>query len=71
MIDDACCIDHCITCSDEGIRMRVERVQGEEAIAVCDAGRETVDVALVGPVAPGDTLLVHAKVALARLDEAV
>jgi hypothetical protein len=55
---------HCVTCSDEGTRMRVERV--EDGVALC-AGVEVM-TDLVGHVEPGDELLVHAGVALVRLD---
>ena len=60
----------CITCGDEGVEMRVEGVE-EDGLGVCataDGAREEVDLALVAPVAPGDLVLVHAKVALVRLD---
>ena len=63
----------CITCSDEGVPMRVLEVRGAEALAVCaDAagGRSDVQTDLVGAVAIGDELLVHAGVALVRLDAA-
>ena len=66
------CGDHCITCSDEGIPMRVLRVDAQRELALCEAPdgrRTTVDPALVGPVAPGDEVLVHAGVALAKLGE--
>ena len=53
---------HCVTCSDEGVEMRVREVR--DGLAVCDDGAE-VTTDLVGPVAPGDTVLVHAGVALA------
>ena len=61
---------HCITCSDEGEPARVLAVDEARGLALCcraDGGRETVEVALVAPVAPGETLLVHAGTALARL----
>jgi hydrogenase assembly chaperone HypC/HupF len=64
---------HCVTCSDEGIAMRVVAVDEERALALCtapDGARSSVEVALVGPVAPGDALLVHAGTALTRLEEA-
>ena len=52
---------HCITCSDEGLPMRVLE-------AADDGGaHHTVETALVAPVAPGDELLVHAGVALVAL----
>jgi hydrogenase maturation factor len=38
---------------------------GDDGVAVCDGGDVMID--LVGPVSPGDELLVHAGVALARL----
>ena len=63
------CGDHCITCSDEGIPMQVERVDEARALALCaaeDGTKSTVEIALVD-VAPGDRVLVHAGVALAEL----
>ena len=64
------CGDHCITCSDEGVPMRVERVDETRGLALCaaaDGAKSTVEIALVEPVAPGDRVLVHAGVALAEL----
>jgi hydrogenase maturation factor len=57
---------HCITCSDEGVPMTVRDVRGD-AIALCDGDAEVM-TELVGPVEPGDELLVHAGVAIARLE---
>jgi hydrogenase maturation factor len=68
-----CHDDHCITCSDEGVAMRVLRIDRARGVALCeavDARRSTVDVALVEPVHPGDSVLVHAGVALVTLEEA-
>jgi hydrogenase maturation factor len=52
--------------------MRVLRVDAERSLALCaepDEGpHRTVDLGLVGPAAAGETLLVHAGVAIARLD---
>jgi hypothetical protein len=56
---------HCITCSDEGVAMRVLEEVGE-CLALCDGGVEVM-TDLVGAVEPGDELLVHAGVALVRL----
>jgi hydrogenase assembly chaperone HypC/HupF len=64
------CGDHCITCSDEGIPMQVERIDSERGLALCaaqDGAKSTVEIALVEPVAPGDRVLVHAGVALVGL----
>jgi hydrogenase maturation factor len=64
-----CAEGHCITCSDEGIPMRVVLVDDERCLALCedDAGtRSSVEIALVD-AHPGDTLLVHAGTALAAL----
>jgi hydrogenase maturation factor len=60
-----CGDDHCVTCSDEGVEMRVLEA-GDDGLARCDGGEVMVD--LVGPVVPGDRVLVHAGVAIARLD---
>jgi hydrogenase maturation factor len=64
---------HCVTCSDEGVPMRVVAVDEERALALCaapDGARSSVEVALVGTVAPGEELLVHAGTALTRLEAA-
>ena len=63
------CGDHCITCSDEGVPMLVERIDDARGLALCaaeDGSKSTVEIALVD-VAPGDSVLVHAGVALAEL----
>lgn len=63
--------EHCITCGDSAEAMRVMRVDEQCVLALCeDAGgaRHTVETALVGEVAPGDMLLVHAGTAIARDD---
>jgi hydrogenase maturation factor len=60
--------ERCITCGDVGVEMRVVRL--DDDLAVCeDAGGDvrTVEVGLVSGVNEGDTLLVHADVALVRL----
>jgi hydrogenase maturation factor len=59
----------CITCGDEAIPMEVVSVDAARGLALCadpEAGRSTVETALVEPVAPGDRLLVHAGTAIAR-----
>ena len=64
---------HCITCADEGLAMRVVAVDEDRGLALCaapDGERSSIEIALVGPVAPGDALLVHAGTALTRLDSA-
>ncbi len=69
----SCDEHHCITCSDEGIEMRVVAVDADRGMALCadDAGgRHTVETGLVEPVAVGDAVLVHAAVALVRLETA-
>ncbi|HEX2824407.1 MAG TPA: hypothetical protein VHO07_30225 [Streptosporangiaceae bacterium] len=55
----------CITCSDAAVEVTVLRLLADE-LAVVDtgAGEETVSVALVS-AGVGDTILVHAKEAIA------
>jgi hydrogenase maturation factor len=68
-----CGDDHCITCSDEGVPMRVLKLDDVRGLALCetaDGGHSTVETALVEPVEAGDELLVHAGVALIRLESA-
>jgi hydrogenase maturation factor len=61
---------HCITCGDDGVEMRVVAVDDDRGLALCEAAggaHESVEIALVDAVARGDTLLVHAGTALAKL----
>jgi hydrogenase maturation factor len=66
----SCDDGHCITCSDEGVEMQVVE-PGPDGLSVCadkGGGAPTeVMTDLVGEVAPGDRVLVHAGVAIARL----
>jgi len=48
--------------------VRVDEVRGLALCAGADGERETIEIALVDPVAPGDLLLVHAGTAIAALD---
>jgi hydrogenase maturation factor len=60
---------NCITCGDEAVAMRVQRVDEQRGLALCEdaAGqRSSVEIALVEAVAVGDRLLVHAGTAIAR-----
>ena len=60
-----CSTGTCLTCSDEALPARVVRLM-DDGFAVVEIGgaRERVSVALVD-AAPGDTVLVHAKEAIA------
>ena len=65
-----CADGHCVTCSDEGVPMRVLRLDAGRGLALCegaDGARSTVEVALVDRAEPGDMLLVHAGTALIRV----
>ena len=67
MTDD-CGSTHCVTCSDEGVPMRVLTIDDGLARCVDETGRtQVVMTDLVGAVQPDDQLLVHAGVALGRL----
>jgi hydrogenase maturation factor len=58
----------CITCGDVAVAMTVSAVVGVDALCRDDQGREEqVATELVGPVTPGDSVLVHAGVAIERL----
>ena len=60
----------CITCSDEGRLAEVLAVEPDGLASVRSAtGTETVDTALVAPVAIGDLVLVHAGTAIAVVSE--
>ena len=58
---------HCVTCGDEGVLMWVVSVSAGGAVCRQPDGtrHEGIAVDLVGPVAPGDAVLVHAGVAIA------
>ena len=62
---------HCITCSDEAVRVRVLSVDLEAALARVElaegSATDEVDISLVDAVIPGDLLLSHGGVALARV----
>ncbi|HEX4465747.1 MAG TPA: HypC/HybG/HupF family hydrogenase formation chaperone [Solirubrobacteraceae bacterium] len=52
--------------------MRVVKIDSERSLALCssaDEERESVEIALVEPVRPGEWLLVHAGTALSRAAE--
>jgi hydrogenase maturation factor len=56
-----CGSDHCVTCSDEAVPLRVEAVRAD-GTALCEGVEVMTD--LVGRLEPGDVVLVHAGVAL-------
>jgi hydrogenase expression/formation protein HypC len=62
----------CITCGDVAVPLTVVELIGPDARCRDDDGREeTVATELVGTVVVGDRLLVHAGVAIGRLEEAL
>lgn len=66
----ACSLDDdgCITCGDVAVPLTVVEA-GDDALCRDQTGREeVVATELVGPVEVGDLLLVHAKVALEKLN---
>jgi hydrogenase maturation factor len=69
----ACRDEHCVTCADEGVPMTVLRVNDAAGLVLCSGAageRLTVEAALVGPLSPGDRVLVHAGTAIATLTAA-
>jgi hydrogenase expression/formation protein HypC len=57
--------DVCITCSDTAVQVKVVRLlEDEMAVVDTGSGEETVSVALVS-AGVGDTILVHAREAIA------
>jgi hydrogenase maturation factor len=59
---------HCITCADEGRVAEVVGLGGLFTVVRSAGGTEEVDTSLVDPVAPGELVLVHAGVAISRLE---
>ncbi|MGH8895478.1 MAG: HypC/HybG/HupF family hydrogenase formation chaperone [Egibacteraceae bacterium] len=66
-----CYDDVCITCSDQAVQVQVVRLL-DDALALVDTGmsQEEVSVALVDAHV-GDTILVHAKEAIAVIAQGV
>jgi hydrogenase expression/formation protein HypC len=61
----ACSSDHCITCGDIAVEVRVVRLLPDDlALVSTSEGEEQVSVALV-TAGVGDTILVHAGEAIA------
>jgi len=76
IVDVSCALDaegHCITCSDEALQVRVLYVDEENGLAqvTLNGISEEIDITLVESIAPGDVLLVHGGVAIARVDEII
>ncbi len=67
-----CIPDHgCITCGDEAVALRVLKLDEARGLALCqneEGQKETVEVALVAPVIEGESILVHAGTAIAKVD---
>ena len=64
--------DGCITCGDLAVPLRVLAIAHAPGLALCadESGRrETVETALVEPVATGEVLLVHAGTAISKLGD--
>ncbi len=63
---------HCITCSDEALAASVLRVDGENGLAQVtiegSEAEEEIDITLVDDIVPGDMVLVHGGVAIARIE---
>jgi hydrogenase maturation factor len=59
--------EHCITCGDVGIPMRVIDVRDGLALCEADGDEREVEIALLDGVGAGDVLLVHADVGLVKV----
>ncbi len=69
---EECTDEVCVTCSDEGRLAEVVLAPEDaftSALVRTATGEEPVDVTLVGDVAPGDLLLVHAGTAITRIED--
>jgi hydrogenase maturation factor len=63
-----CHDDVCITCSDQAVQVKIRKILDDDmAIVQVQDHEETVSVALV-EAHEGDTILVHAKEAIAVVD---
>ena len=60
---------HCVTCGDDGVPMRVLRIDAVRELALCvddDGEHHTIEIGLVD-AAIGSEVLVHAGVALVAI----
>jgi hydrogenase maturation factor len=70
LLKPECADDVCVTCSDEGRLGEVLAPSADGLARVRTAkGTESVATTLVEPVGIGDLVLVHAGMAITRLDE--
>ncbi len=58
----------CVTCSDEGRLGEVVASEADDATVRTAAGVESVSTLMVGPVQPGDLVLVHAGTAISVVE---
>jgi hydrogenase maturation factor len=58
----------CVTCGDVALPARVVEVDGLEALVAAGDTTERVAIDLVPDVRPGELLLCHAGIALARIE---
>jgi hydrogenase expression/formation protein HypC len=66
-----CTLDHdgCLTCGDVGVPVKVIAVEGNCAVCEDRVGQRTeVAVDLVDRVQPGDVVIAHAGVAIAKVE---
>lgn len=61
---------HCITCSDEATPARVLRLDAANGLALVAVGdaSEEIDISLVDALVPGDVVLVHGGIAIAKVE---
>lgn len=62
---------HCLTCSDEMIPVRVIRIDQDTGLALVEVGNqvEEIDITLVEDIFLGDLLLAHGGVVIGHLEE--
>lgn len=62
---------YCLTCADEALPVKVMSIDEETGLAEATMGETTteIDISLVGDVKPGEWVLIHGGVAIARLEE--
>ncbi len=64
----------CLTCGDVALPLRILEVDEATGLALCESKggeRESVEIALVGPLSVGDVVLVHAGTAIAEVPSEV
>ncbi len=67
LLQEGCSDEVCITCGDVALPAAVVRINGPTGLVRTAQGDEEADLSLVGPIVPGELVMVHGGVALQKM----